>query len=65
MDKIPSIAILGTFDTKGEELVFLKQCIEKRGCCTITINVGTKKVHPCAVDSDLFKTATLRHMEKK
>lgn len=56
MDKTPSIAVLGTFDTKGEEHLFLKQCIEKRGSCTITINVGTKKVPPCAVDFDLFKT---------
>ncbi len=56
MEKIPSIAVLGTFDTKGEEHLFLKQCIEKRGSCAITINVGTKKVPPCAVDFDLFKT---------
>ena len=56
MDKIPSIAVLGTFDTKGEEHLFLKQCIEKRGARTITINVGTKKVPPCSVDFDLFKT---------
>ena len=55
MDKIPSIAVLGTFDTKGEEHLFLKQCIEKRGSCTITINVGTKKAPPCNVDYDLFK----------
>ena len=56
MDKIPSIAVLGTFDTKGEEHLFLKQCIEKRDSSTITINVGTKKVPPCAVDFDLFKS---------
>lgn len=56
MDKIPSIAVIGTFDTKGEEHLFLKQCIEKRSARTITINVGTKKVPPCSVDFDLFKT---------
>jgi uncharacterized protein (UPF0261 family) len=55
MDKIPSIAVLGTFDTKGEEHLFLKKCIEKRGACTITINVGTKKTPLYAVDFDLFK----------
>jgi len=55
MDKIPSIAVLGTFDTKGEEHFFLKKCIEKRGARTITINVGTKKTPLYAVDFDLFK----------
>jgi len=55
MDKISSIAVLGTFDTKGEEHFFLKKCIEKRGVRTITINVGTKKTPLYAVDFDLFK----------
>ena len=55
MEKIPSIVVLGTFDTKGEEHFFLKKCIEKRGARTITINVGTKKAPLYAVDFDLFK----------
>ncbi len=55
MDNTPSIAILGTFDTKGEEHLFLKNCIEKRGVRTLTINIGTKKPPQCAVDFDLFK----------
>ncbi len=55
MVNISSIAILGTFDTKGEEHLFLKDCIEKRGASTITINIGTKKPPQCAVDFDLFK----------
>jgi len=56
MDKTRSLVVLGTFDTKGEEHLFLKKCIEKRGARTITINVGTKKTPPFTVDFDLLKT---------
>ena len=55
-NKIFSIAILGTFDTKGEEHLFLKKCIEQRGGRTLTINVGTKKPASCTVDIDLFNS---------
>ena len=60
MNRTSSIAVLGTFDTKGEEHLFLKKCIEHRGVPTITINVGTKKPAPCIVDIDLFNS-----LEKK
>ncbi len=56
MDKISSIAVIGTFDTKAAEHLFLKKCIERRDVRTITINVGTKKPVSCAVDFDLFNT---------
>jgi len=56
MDKISSIAVLGTFDTKGEEHLFLKKCIEQRGVRALTINVGTKKPASCTVDFDLFNS---------
>ena len=55
MKKLLSIAVLGTFDTKGEEHLFLKSCIEQRGVRTITINVGTKTPPLSNVDFDLFK----------
>jgi uncharacterized protein (UPF0261 family) len=54
MKKKPAIAIVGTFDSKGEEHLFLKDCIEKRGIPTLTVNVGTKKPSAVAVDIDLF-----------
>ena len=54
MAKISSIAVLGTFDTKGEEHLFLKKCIEQRGVRALTINVGTRKPSSCIVDFDLF-----------
>ena len=54
MVKLSSIAVLGTFDTKGEEHLFLKKCIEQRGVRALTINVGTRKPSSCIVDFDLF-----------
>lgn len=35
-----TVAIIGSLDTKGLEFTFLKSEIVKRGCHTITINVG-------------------------
>ncbi len=54
MKRTSSIAVLGTYDTKGEELLFIKERIERRGSRAISINVGTKKPPACAVDIDLF-----------
>ena len=42
MTKNAAIAVVGTFDSKGEEHLFLKERIEVRGVSTLTINVGTK-----------------------
>ena len=49
-----TVAIVGTFDSKAEEHAFLKERIEQRGLRTLTINVGTRKPSPIAVDVDLF-----------
>ena len=44
--------IAGTFDTKGRELFFLKQCIEKLGLRTVTVDLSTSgatstaNIHP-------------------
>ncbi len=56
MNANSSIGVLGTYDTKGEEHLFLKEHIEQRGLHALTINVGTKKPASCAVDLDLFTT---------
>ncbi len=50
----PAIAIVGTFDSKGEEHAFVKACIEARGFPTRTIHVGTKGPPACEADHDLF-----------
>lgn len=34
--------MIGTFDSKGEEFLFLKECIEQNGVNTLTIDIGTK-----------------------
>ena len=54
MINIAAIAIVGTFDSKGEEHLFLKECIEQRDLHTLTINVGTKSPSPFPADIDLF-----------
>ena len=35
-----TIVIVGTLDTKGEEVKYLKECIEKRGHSVIVIDIG-------------------------
>jgi len=49
-----TIAVVGTFDSKGEEHLFLKERIEKRGFSALTINVGTKGPGTFKADIDLF-----------
>lgn len=37
---VKTVAILGTFDTKGKELKFVKDLIEEQGVATLCINTG-------------------------
>lgn len=48
-----AIAVMGTFDSKGEEHLFLKEGIMKRGHRVLTINVGTKGAPSFSPDLDL------------
>ena len=52
----PAIAVMGTFDTKAEEHIFLKDHIEQKGLNALTINVGTHEPSPVKTDLDLFET---------
>ena len=45
-----TVAVLGTFDTKGKELKFIKECIEEHGLKTLCINTG---VYDPVVDPDI------------
>lgn len=54
MDQTPAIAVVGTFDSKAEEHLFIKACIQKRGYKVLTINVGTKSPSPFPADFDLY-----------
>lgn len=54
MNKMPVVAIVGTFDSKGEEHLFLKKRIEKLGLPVLTVNVGTKEPILFDVSHDLY-----------
>ena len=54
MGQNPAIVVVGTFDSKGEEHLFLKARIEERGLPVLTINVGTKTPPTFAPDIDLY-----------
>ena len=49
-----SIAVVGTFDSKGEEHLFLKKRVETRGLRALTINVGTGGPSPFPPDIDFY-----------
>jgi uncharacterized protein (UPF0261 family) len=55
MKSAAAIAVVGTFDSKGEEHLFLKASIERRGLPSITIHIGTKGPSPFTPDWDLFR----------
>jgi uncharacterized protein (UPF0261 family) len=54
MEQPPAIAVVGTFDSKGDEHLFLKARIEERGLPVLTINVGTKTPPTFTPDIDLY-----------
>lgn len=54
MTQIAPIAVVGTFDSKSEEHLFLKENVERRGIGALTINVGTKAPCPFLPDFDLY-----------
>jgi uncharacterized protein (UPF0261 family) len=45
-----TIALIGTFDTKGEEFSFLRSCIESAGLRAMTIDVGVLGSSPFVAD---------------
>lgn len=47
---MPKVAVLGTFDTKGEEHAFLAEKIQSAGVETLLIDVGILKPGPGSVD---------------
>ena len=55
MTQTAAIAVVGTFDSKGEEHRFLKERIEERGIPALTINVGTRNPSPFPADYDLYQ----------
>jgi uncharacterized protein (UPF0261 family) len=47
------VVILGTLDTKGEEVGFLRSVVEHEGCSTLAIDVGT--LHPPTIPADITR----------
>ena len=64
MGKKPSIVVLGTFDSKAEEHLFLKQRIEQRGFPALTFHVGTKGPSPFPPDVDVYREITSGRADK-
>jgi uncharacterized protein (UPF0261 family) len=54
-----AIAVLGTFDSKGEEHRFLEERIQARGVRTLTVHVGTRAPSPFPADHDLYTDVVL------
>lgn len=55
---------MGTFDTKGRELQFIKECIEERGLATLCINTGVfDPVVKPDISSDQIASAVGEDME--
>jgi uncharacterized protein (UPF0261 family) len=46
MSSVPSILIIGTADTKADELLFIKRCIEQEGARGLIMDVGVLGVPP-------------------
>lgn len=47
------IAIIGTLDTKGEEVAYIKQLIQESGCSTIVVDVGV--LHQPRTEADVSR----------
>jgi uncharacterized protein (UPF0261 family) len=42
MSELPALWIIGTFDTKSDELLYLADCVRKAGVNALTIDIGTR-----------------------
>ncbi|MFZ5865910.1 MAG: Tm-1-like ATP-binding domain-containing protein [Thermodesulfobacteriota bacterium] len=49
----PTVVIVGTLDTKGDEVGYLKGLIQDAGCATLIVDVGT--LHPPTVVPDITR----------
>ena len=46
----PTVVIVGTLDTKGEEVGYLKEVIQQAGCATVVVDVGVLPSPTIAAD---------------
>ena len=60
---MPTIAVLGTLDTKGKEVEFLAEQIHARGCDTLIVDLGI--LGPPAIEPDLSRQAVVAAIGKR
>ena len=49
----PTVVIVGTLDTKGEEIGYVKRLLEDAACSTLVIDVGV--LHAPGIQSDISR----------
>jgi uncharacterized protein (UPF0261 family) len=65
MGETRTIAVIGTFDSKAEEHLFLKRAIEERGFQTAMVHLGTAGPSPFTPDLDLYTDVVAAHGGKE
>ncbi len=48
-----TVVIVGTLDTKGEEIGYLREIVQESGCSTIIVDVGT--LNPPQIEADISR----------
>lgn len=54
----PRVYALATMDTKGEELAYVAQCLQRAGLAVTTVDVGTRAAPAMAPDIDRARVAS-------
>lgn len=65
MEEKKAIAVIGTFDSKAEEHLFLKKAIEERGFGTVMVHLGTGGPSPFLPDLDLYTDVVAAHTKEE
>lgn len=62
-----TVAVVGTFDTKGKELKFIKECIEEQGVATLCVHTGAYEplIQPDVTNEELVAAVgqTLKYLQ--
>jgi uncharacterized protein (UPF0261 family) len=64
---LKTVAVVGTFDTKGKELKFIKECIEEQGVATLCVHTGAYEplIQPDVTNEELVAAVgqTLKYLQ--
>ena len=58
-----AVVLIGTLDTKGGELGFVRDALRARGLATITVDVGS--LGPPTIEADIARAVVLRHADAR